>query len=365
MDLWRRPGVRGDEFEAVTRQSALTPEVGLPGRVWASQQPLWIGDVTRDDNFPRTVAAARCGLHAGFGFPILYSSGEVGGVIEVFSRRMSRPDDELLAIFAALGSQIGQFIERKWAEEELRKARERFETAVRGSGDGLWDWDLRTNKVYFSPRWKEQLGHADDEIADDYSEWESRVHPDDLARALSTIRDYLDDPAAAAYELEHRLRHKNGSYRWILARGVALRDAAGRPYRMAGSHTDITPRKEMERRLRDEEALYHSLVETLPLNIFRKDRDGRFTFGNSRFLLYPGQDRSTRSAADRLRFLPARTGREVPRRRPARHADRGGVRDHRGARAARRRQDLRAGAEDAGVRCPRPTWSARRPSSGT
>jgi two-component system, sensor histidine kinase and response regulator len=284
VDLWRRPGVKCDEFEVVTRESAFTPDVGLPGRVWTSGQPLWVGDVTRDDNFPRTVAAARCGLHAGFGFPILYSGGEVGGIIEVFSRRMSRPDDELLAIFASLGSQIGQFIERKTAEEELREARERFEMAVRGSGDGLWDWDLRTNKVYFSPRWKEQIGHADDEIADDYAEWESRVHPDDLERALSTIRDYLDDPTAAAYELEHRLRHKNRSYRWILARGVALRDATGRPYRMAGSHTDITPRKEMERRLRDEEALYHSLVETLPLNIFRKDLEGRFTFGNSRFL---------------------------------------------------------------------------------
>jgi two-component system sensor histidine kinase/response regulator len=289
VDLWRRPGVGCDEFEAVTRQSAFPPDVGLPGRVWASEQPLWVGDVTRDDNFPRTAAAARCGLHAGFGFPILSGSGEVGGVIEVFSRRMSRPDDELLAIFATLGSQIGQFIERKIAEEGLREARERFETAVRGSGDGLWDWDIRTNKVYFSPRWKGQLGYADDEIADEYSEWESRVHPDDRTRALATIRDYLGDPAAASYELEHRLRHKDGSYRWILARGAVLRDEAGRPYRMAGSHTDITPRKQMERRLRDEEALYHSLVETLPLNIFRKDRDGHFTFGNGRFLATLGQ----------------------------------------------------------------------------
>ncbi len=289
VDLWRRPGVNCDQFEAATREAAFPPDVGLPGRVWSSGRPLWVGDLAAAGTFPRVAAAARSGLHAGFGFPILYTNGEVGGVIEIFSRRMSRPDDELLAVFASLGSQIGQFIERKKAEEELREARERFETAVRGSGDGLWDWDLRTNTVYFSPRWKEQLGYADDEIADDYLEWESRVHPDDLERARRAVRDYLDDPAAPAYVLEHRLRHKNGSYRWILARGVALRDAAGRPYRMSGSHTDITPRKEIERRLQDEEALYHSLVETLPLNIFRKDRDGRFTFGNSRFLTTLGQ----------------------------------------------------------------------------
>jgi PAS domain S-box-containing protein len=284
VDLWSRPGADVVLFEAATREAALVPDVGLPGRVWAGRMPLWVGDAARDDNFPRWTAAARCGLHAGFGFPILYTNGEVGGVIEIFSRRMSRPDDELLALFASLGSQIGQFIERKRAEEELREARERYEMAVRGSGDGLWDWDMRTNRVYFSPRWKEQLGYADQEIADDYTEWESRVHPDDLARARKTVRECLADASSTTYQLEHRLRHKNGSYRWILARGVAVRDATGRPYRMAGSHTDITPRKEMERRLQDEEALYHSLVETLPLNIFRKDREGRFTFGNGRFL---------------------------------------------------------------------------------
>jgi PAS domain S-box-containing protein len=284
VDLWRRPGVSCDEFEAVTREAVFAPNVGLPGEVWASGQPLLVADVTQGPNFPRTVAAKNCGLHAGFGIPIRYSSGEVGGVIEFFSRRISQPERGLLDMFAALGSQIGQFIERKIAEEELREARARFELAVRGSGDGLWDWDIRANFVYFSPRWKEMLGYADHEIPHAYSEWESRVHPEDLERALTTIHDYLEDPAAATYELEHRLRHKDGSYRWVLARGVALRDGAGRPYRMAGSHTDITPRKEMERRLRDEEALYHSLVETLPLNMFRKDREGRFTFGNSRFL---------------------------------------------------------------------------------
>ncbi|HKI36004.1 MAG TPA: response regulator [Gemmataceae bacterium] len=305
VDLWRRPGVPCDDFEAATREVALTPDMGLPGRVWAGRQPVWVADVARDGNFPRAAAAARNGLHAGFGFPILYTNGELGGVIEIFSRRMSRPDDELLAMFASLGSQIGQFIERKIAEEELREARERFELAVRGSGDGLWDWDVRSNTVYFSPRWKEMLGYADDEIAHTYGEWEGRVHPDDLERALATIRDYFNDPAAVTYELEHRLRRRDGSYCWFLARGVALRDGAGRPYRMAGSHTDITPRKQMERRLRDEEALYHSLVETLPLNIFRKDRDGRFTFGNSRFLQELGKTLDEVRGKTDFDFYPA------------------------------------------------------------
>src|SRR5262249_46137470 len=120
VDLWRRPGVPCDEFEAATRTAALPPDIGLPGRVWAQRQPLWLSDAARDDNFPRPDAANRCGLHAGFGFPILHTNGEVGGIIEIFSRRMTPPDGELLAMFASLGSQIGQFIERKVMERQLR-----------------------------------------------------------------------------------------------------------------------------------------------------------------------------------------------------------------------------------------------------
>jgi PAS domain S-box-containing protein len=138
---------------------------------------------------------------------------------------------------------------RKRAEEALRQSEERFALAVRGANDGLWDWDVGTNVVYFSPRWKSMLGYEDDEVPNRYEEWESRVHPDDLPRALALVQAHLRGETPH-YELEHRLRHKDGSYRWILARGLALRRPDGTPYRMAGSHTDVTERKGIEEDLR-------------------------------------------------------------------------------------------------------------------
>ena len=105
---------------------------------------------------------------------------------------------------------------------ELRKSREQFELAVRGSNDGLWDWDIETNAVFFSPRWKAQLGYDDDEIHHHYTEFESRLHPADRERVLKTVRDYLEG-RLPFYSVEFRMRCKDGTYRWILTRGVALR----------------------------------------------------------------------------------------------------------------------------------------------
>ncbi len=140
--------------------------------------------------------------------------------------------------------------QRKAAERALRDSQERFELAVRGTDAGIWDWDLRTGRVSYSSRWKGILGHDDDEITDRFDEWERRIHPDDRNRALETLRRYLDGEIPE-YSLEHRLKHKTGSYRWFLARGAALRGEDGQPYRMAGSHIDITELKQTQAVLHD------------------------------------------------------------------------------------------------------------------
>ena len=138
-------------------------------------------------------------------------------------------------------------IKRKQAEAALRESEERFQLAIRGTDAGIWDWNLLTNQVYYSPRWKHMLGYQEDEILNDYTEWERLLHPEDREHALVTIRDYLEG-RTTEYELEHRLRHKDGTYRWILARGAAVRDVYGKPYRMVGSHLDVTEHKEAEQK---------------------------------------------------------------------------------------------------------------------
>ncbi len=131
---------------------------------------------------------------------------------------------------------------------ELHESRERFEIAVQGSRDGLWDWDILRDTVYFSPRWKAILGFEDDEIPNKSGEWMAHVWPEDRPMAEMAVEEYLNG-TRSEYEIEFRMRHKDNEPRWVLARGVALRDADGQPYRMAGSHTDITGRKKAEQEL--------------------------------------------------------------------------------------------------------------------
>ncbi|MBK8093437.1 MAG: response regulator [Verrucomicrobiaceae bacterium] len=133
--------------------------------------------------------------------------------------------------------------------DELARSEERFALAVRGTNDGIWDWDIRTNEVFFSPRWKNMIGYEDEELANTFAAFEQLIHPEDHERVLRELQAYLAGQIER-YAVEFRFRHKDGSWRWILARGRALRDPDGKPYRMAGSHTDITEQKNTEEQLR-------------------------------------------------------------------------------------------------------------------
>jgi PAS domain S-box-containing protein len=140
---------------------------------------------------------------------------------------------------------IDDITERLRADEDLKEAQGHLRQAVAAGQVGLWDRDLRTNATYFSPEWKRQIGCDDNEIANDFNEWRSRVHPDDIDGALRTLREYLEG-TSGTYEGEFRFRHKDGSYRHILARGSKVVGADGRPIRIVGSHVDITEIRQLQ-----------------------------------------------------------------------------------------------------------------------
>ncbi|MBI1790040.1 MAG: PAS domain S-box protein [Acidobacteria bacterium] len=139
---------------------------------------------------------------------------------------------------------------RKQAEQELRESQERLSLAVQASRIGFWDWNVQTNEVYFSPEYKGQLGYADHEFPNRLEEAESRVYPGDRGRLVSTTKAYLQHPGPN-YQVEFRMRHRDGSYRWMQTGATLLRDAQGKPHRMLGSHLDITERKLAEEQLRE------------------------------------------------------------------------------------------------------------------
>ncbi|MDV7395356.1 PAS domain-containing protein, partial [Arthrospira platensis SPKY1] len=114
---------------------------------------------------------------------------------------------------------------------------------------GVWDWNAQTNKVYFSPAWKAMLGYAEDEVGDSLDEWDSRIHPDDRASTYADLERHFSGQTPL-YENTHRVRCKDGRYKWILDRGKVFSfDAAGKPLRVIGTHTDVTESYEQKRRL--------------------------------------------------------------------------------------------------------------------
>ena len=133
-------------------------------------------------------------------------------------------------------------------QEELEETKERLELAIAGSSDGIWDWHIDSNDLYLSPQWKAQLGYEDHELPNSFETFENQLHPEDKERTFKVLNDYLAD-RIDSFQTEFRMRHKDGTYRWILTRATAVWDKDSKHRRMAGSHTDITRMKEYQRML--------------------------------------------------------------------------------------------------------------------
>jgi len=166
-----------------------------------------------------------------------------------------------------MSGSVQDITERKHIEEMLRSSQEKLRQALQASGIGLWDWNTETNEVVFSEEWKRQLGYEETELSNSFETWELLLHPDDHDRAIAYMQGYVRQ-RQGEYRQEFRLRHKDGTYRWIEARASFVTEADGGQIRLLGSQTDITDRKRMEEAVRESEDRYRTLVELSPSGVF-------------------------------------------------------------------------------------------------
>lgn len=178
-----------------------------------------------------------------------------GSIIHVTGSMAPCRKDEDLVVQRGFFVDISPVVE---AEQQLRISDERYALVTRGANDGIWDWDLLTDEVYFSPRYKEIIGYAEDEFANHADEWRRRIHPDDLDMVVEEnmrcVRGETDQ-----FEVEFRMLHRDGNWKWILGRGAGLADEEGKVIRLAGTHTDISRSKNAEAALRASEELHSAL----------------------------------------------------------------------------------------------------------
>ncbi|MDH4242609.1 MAG: PAS domain S-box protein [Nitrospira sp.] len=168
--------------------------------------------------------------------------------------------------------------ERKRTEAMLRSSQEKLRQALQASGIGLWDWNTETNDVVLSEEWKRQLGYEETELSDTFETWVTLLHPDDHGRAIAYMGEYARE-RQGEYRQEFRLRHKDGTYRWIEARASFVTETDGSQIRLLGSHTDITERKRMEEAVCESEDRYRTLVELSPSGVFVFS-EGRTVYAN-------------------------------------------------------------------------------------
>ena len=278
-EIWHEPGVRFREFEAISRALPMPKGMGLPGRVWASGEPAWLEDVPKDGNFPRSVIAAREGLHAATGLPVLLR-GEILGVMEFFSRETRHPEPGVMEMLATIGSQIGQFLERKEAEEELdRFFRLSLDLFCIVGFDGYFK---RVN-----PAWQRVLGFTTDEmLSRPYMEF---IHPDDRESTVAAAAQVSG--GADLIRFQNRYACKDGSWRWLLWNAVPLPEkqliyAAARDFTEAKEAREKLTRyaHDLEEAKRAEEENGQRLVQLVKELEAAKRRAEEATEAKSRFL---------------------------------------------------------------------------------
>ena len=244
VDVWSLPSVPVSEFVASTRQSKFPPGIGLPGRVWSTGQSAWIPDVTNDNNFPRAPMAIEAGLHAAFGFPIKLTD-EVLGVMECLSREIRDPDADFLEMVSNIGRQIGQFIERKRAEESLRAKEAQMRLIADTAPVMLVQCDRNGRYRFVNGEYAERFGLTPEQIV-------GRTIPEVLGEdAYETIRPHVQKVLQGEFvQYEAEVPYERIGRRFMQVAYVPERDAQGNVNGWVSAVSDITERKRTEEMLR-------------------------------------------------------------------------------------------------------------------
>ena len=280
---------RENSFEEFRRHSETVTFAfgdGLPGRVWQSQQPEWIEDIsaTDDRRFPRREIAVKLGLKIGFAVPVV-AGAKVLAVL-VFLSTKTAVDGRSLDPVCTVAAQLGSLIGRKLAEADLAKNEERFQLAIEGSSLGLWDWNFVTGKPYFDPYWKKMIGYEVDEIEHSLQCWKRLLHPDDRWRMMKALRAHIKGETPF-FHLEFRMRSKSGDWKWILSHGrVTERDENGKATRMTGTHKDIGDRKLAEKKLQQQAAAIAAATDGIAI----LNAQGEFIYLNEAHVKIFGYD---------------------------------------------------------------------------
>ncbi|ATW26064.1 putative bifunctional diguanylate cyclase/phosphodiesterase [Candidatus Formimonas warabiya] len=168
-------------------------------------------------------------------------------------------------------------VELDKTDQFRRLSEERYKLAIEGSNDGLWDWDIAGDTMYYSDRWKDMLGYGINEVEHHFDVWRTLLHPEDAGPTIQNLTDHLAGKTPY-YQCEHRLKTRDGTYKWILARGKAKFNGEGKPVRMAGSHTDITERKNFENRIHH--LAFYDTITNMPNRAFLQETLTRELAGN-------------------------------------------------------------------------------------
>jgi diguanylate cyclase (GGDEF)-like protein/PAS domain S-box-containing protein len=231
--------------------------------------------------------ADKAGLRACWSEPIRSTQGEVLGIFAIYHDKINQPTQVNVTLIEQAANLASIAIEKIQIKLALQTSEERWQFALEGSGDGVWDWDVPTSKVWFSKRFKNMLGYAEEEIGTALVEWSSRIHPEDKACVMADLQRHLDGHSAT-YVNEQRVRCKDGSYKWILDRGLVItRDDAGKPLRVVGTHSDISERKQSEEKLKLAASVFSNAREGIMIT----DASGTIIEVNKTFSLISGYSR--------------------------------------------------------------------------